>query len=71
MSLLLNRYKSIKKKSEIREVFKYGQYIITGYGKIILHTIQDDNVIRSAFFIKKYCGNAVYRNYIKRILPIK
>jgi ribonuclease P protein component len=58
----------IKKNSEIRDIFLKGKKIHTKYGVFFLHEKSYKEQLRFAVLIKKKVGNAVHRNYCKRIV---
>ena len=59
---------SINKKDEIGRVLNSGKKVYTKLGLIFLASDDLDASLKAAFLIKKNCGSAVKRNYIKRIL---
>ena len=59
---------SISKKDEIGRVLNSGKKVYTKVGLIFLASDMQDESLKVAFLIKKNCGSAVKRNYIKRIL---
>jgi len=58
----------IKKNSEIKEVLSQGKKVHTKYGIFFLYDKTHDETFRFAVLIKKQVGNAVKRNYCKRIV---
>jgi ribonuclease P protein component len=61
---------SIKKNSEIRSLLEKGKKIYTKYGIFFLSREESASVIAFAVLIKKSVGNAVLRNYCKRIVRV-
>lgn len=61
------RLKVIKKRNEIKEILQKGRRVKTNYGNFYLMR-GDQNIKRMAVLIKKQVGNAVQRNYCKRIV---
>lgn len=59
---------SLKNKSEIQDLLASGRKVYTKYGLIFLKKIPDTAENKIAILVRKKCGNAVKRNYIKRIL---
>ena len=59
---------TIGKKDEINYIFNSGKKVYTKLGLIFLASNVQDESLRVAILIKKNCGSAVKRNYIKRIL---
>jgi len=59
---------TIKKNTEIRAILSTGKKIYTQYGTFFLGYEKTDNRIKFAVLIKKSVGNAVWRNYCKRII---
>jgi len=57
----------IKKKVEIKNILQNGHRIKTRYGNFYLLK-NESGVNRMAVLIKKHVGNAVQRNYRKRIV---
>ncbi len=68
MNSLKNKPVPINKRIEISETLNNGKYITTQYGKLIIYNSTENINPKYALLIKKYCGKAVYRNYLKRIL---
>ena len=58
----------IKKNSEIREILAHGKKISTKYGVFFINDKSRDRNLRFAVLIRKSVGNAVWRNYCKRIV---
>ncbi len=64
------KIKSIRKSYEIKEVLDKSKKVYHKYGIIFLDKKKQKNVrenLRAAILVKKNCGTAVRRNYIKRI----
>ncbi len=59
---------SLKNKKEIIDLLASGRKVYTKYGIIFLKNISEAEVTTVAILVKKKCGNAVKRNYIKRLL---
>ena len=59
---------TIKKNTEIKEILSSGKRIHTQYGIFFLGKKSTDKRINFAVLIKKSVGNAVWRNYCKRIV---
>ena len=59
---------TLKKKHEIREIMDRGTKVYLKTGLIFLFKKEDSKDLKAAFLIKKKIGNAVKRNYIKRVL---
>ena len=62
------KIKSLKNRNEIKDLLANGRKVFNKYGIIF---IKQDSSLKnnmSAVLIKKKCGNAVKRNYIKRIV---
>ena len=59
---------TIKKNTEITSILSTGKKIYTQYGIFFLGQNKTDNRINFAVLIKKSVGNAVWRNYCKRII---
>jgi len=59
---------SLKNKSQIQDLLKSNEKVFTKYGIIFLKNDKECSDIKSAILIKKKCGNAVKRNYIKRLI---
>lgn len=60
----------IKKNSEIKELLSQGKKVHTKYGIFFLGNNKNADHIRFAVLIKKSVGNAVNRNYCKRIVRV-
>ena len=61
---------TIKKNTEIKEILSTGEKIYTRYGIFFLGKNKTDIRINFAVLIKKSVGNAVWRNYCKRIIRV-
>jgi len=59
---------SISKKDEISSILNNSKKVYTKLGLIFLASDVQNESLKAAFLIKKNCGSAVKRNYIKRIL---
>jgi ribonuclease P protein component len=59
---------SIKNNSEIKDLFANARKVSTRYGSFFLSNDSKVNQISFAVLIKKNIGNAVKRNYCKRIV---
>ncbi len=59
---------SLKNKKEIQDLLASGRKVYTKYGIIFLKNIPEAVNNKAAILVKKKCGNAVKRNYIKRVL---
>jgi ribonuclease P protein component len=59
---------SIKKNTEIKKILATGKRIQTKYGIFFIKQNKTDNKMNFAVLIKKSVGNAVWRNYCKRIV---
>lgn len=59
---------SLTKKDEIRHILIKGQKIYTKFGLLFLYKNNNDILSKIGILIKKKSGNAVKRNYIKRII---
>ena len=62
------KFDVIKKNSEIKELLSQGKKIHTKYGVFFLNDKSNESRLRFAVLIKKSVGNAVWRNYCKRIV---
>ena len=63
------KIQSLKKKTEIQNVFEQGKRIYLDFGLIVFHNDAEDQQLRKvAVLVKKKSGNAVIRNQIKRVL---
>jgi ribonuclease P protein component len=60
-------YQVIKKRKEIKKILQNGHRIKTRFGNFYLMK-GEQGVTRMAVLIKKHVGNAVQRNYCKRIV---
>ncbi|APF20964.1 ribonuclease P protein component [Caldithrix abyssi] len=59
---------SIRQTNEIKEVLDNSKKVYHKYGIIFLNKSKDvREKLRAAVLVKKNCGSAVRRNYIKRI----
>ena len=58
----------IKKNIEIKKILLTGRKIHTKYGIFFIDHTNTDNRVNFAVLIKKNVGNAVWRNYCKRIV---
>lgn len=67
-SSVLPNIVSIKKNAEIKELLEKSKKIHTRYGLIFLNKESFSDQIGFAVLIKKSVGNAVRRNYCKRII---
>jgi ribonuclease P protein component len=61
---------SIKKNTEIKSLLDKGKKIYTKYGIFFLSREESALPISFAVLIKKSVGNAVWRNYCKRIIRV-
>ena len=59
---------TIKKNTEIKEILSTGKKIYTKYGIFFIGHKKTDSRLNFAVLIKKSVGNAVWRNYCKRII---
>jgi len=63
------RIQSLKRKTEIKEVFEKGKKVYFDFGLIVLYNnTKDEKTRKVAILVKKKSGNAVVRNRIKRII---
>ncbi len=60
--------RSLKRKNEIKDLLTNGKKVFTKYGLIFYQDQSAAEYNAIAILIKKKCGNAVKRNYIKRII---
>jgi ribonuclease P protein component len=60
----------IKKNSEIKDLLSQGKKIYTKFGFFFIGNNTDQKNFRFAILIKKSVGNAVWRNYCKRITRV-
>jgi ribonuclease P protein component len=60
--------RSLKSKNEIKDLLANGEKVFTKYGLIFYQNQPATDYNAIAILIKKRCGNAVKRNYIKRII---
>jgi len=58
----------IKKNNDIKKILATGKRLQTKYGIFFIQKNESDNRINFAVLIKKSVGNAVWRNYCKRIV---
>ena len=59
---------TISNNQEIRYILNKGQKVYTKFGLIFMLSDSEDKKIQTAVLLKKKVGNAVKRNYIKRII---
>lgn len=59
---------TLSNKKEIQSVLLQGQKVYTKFGLIFLYKKDDNKLTKIGILIKKKSGNAVKRNYIKRII---
>ncbi len=59
---------ALGKKDEIKNLLNLSKKIYTKFGLIFLFKTNEDECTRAAILVKKSCGTAVQRNYIKRII---
>jgi len=66
---ILSKHKivTIAKKDEINLILSQGKRIYHKFGLIFLFNEPDQEDLKIGILVKKSCGNAVERNYIKRI----
>ena len=67
ISKLLN-ISTLSHKNEINSVMKKGQKVYTKFGLLFLYNDNIKVLNKVGILVKKQSGNAVKRNYIKRIL---
>ena len=60
----------IKKNSEIKKILSSGRKIHTTYGVFFIDHKKAEKRINFAVLVKKSVGNAVWRNYCKRIVRV-
>ena len=60
--------KSLKNSSEIKDLLAHGRKVFNRYGIIFIREEKNFPDTRIAILIKKKAGNAVHRNYVKRII---
>ena len=67
---LKDRHKivALKKNTDIRKVLSSGEKVYTKFGIFFLSHKTTNNQMNFAVLIKKSVGNAVFRNYCKRIV---
>jgi len=63
-----HNFVTIKKNTEIKTILSTGKKIYTQFGIFFLGKKKTDKRIYFAVLIKKSVGNAVWRNYCKRII---
>ena len=61
------KIRTLSKKDEIKQVLDKGKKVYFRFGLIFLFNEENQNHLRVGILVKKSCGNAVKRNYIKRI----
>ena len=59
---------SLSNKDEIQHILLKGQKVYTKFGLLFLYKDNNDTLSKIGIFVKKKSGNAVKRNYIKRII---
>lgn len=59
---------TIVKRDEIKNLLESSKKVYTKFGLIFLYREEDDIEKKIAVLVKKNCGTAVKRNYIKRII---
>jgi ribonuclease P protein component len=59
---------TLSNKDEIQHVLKKGQKVYTKFGLLFLYKNNDNILSKIGILVKKKSGNAVKRNYIKRII---
>jgi ribonuclease P protein component len=59
---------SLGERKEITSILDSGKKIKTKFGLIFLKRVNKDSITKAAVLLKKSCGSAVKRNYIKRII---
>ena len=59
---------SLKNRSEIQVLLASGEKVYTKYGLIFLKDLSDSSKTNIAILVKKKTGNAVHRNYVKRLI---
>jgi len=62
------RIRTVGRKDEIKSLLDSSKKIYTTFGLIFLNTDIQDEDLKIAVLVKKKCGTAVKRNYIKRII---
>jgi len=62
------KIRSLKNKNEIKDLLATGRKVFTKYGIIFYGNIISAKDAEIGILIKKKCGNAVKRNYIKRLI---
>ncbi len=69
MNILTGRkITTIRKKDEINQILQRGKKSKFKFGLIFLYNVRQSTDKKAAVLIKKSIGNAVRRNYIKRIV---
>lgn len=63
-----HRVSSLTKREEILKLFNKGMRLNSKFGPVYLLNEKQDNSLKVAILIKKNCGKAVNRNYIKRVI---
>lgn len=61
------KIKSLKSRDEIKDLFSSAEKVRTQFGTIFLKRDSSDEIL-AGILIKKITGNAVQRNYSKRII---
>ena len=59
---------TLGKRDEIKNLLESSKKVYTKFGLIFLYIDKDDINKKIAVLVKKNCGTAVKRNYIKRII---
>jgi ribonuclease P protein component len=59
---------TLSNKDEIHSIMKQGQKVYTKFGLIFLYQDYKINLQKIGILVKKKSGNALKRNYIKRII---
>jgi len=59
---------TLSDKDEINDIIKKGQKVYTKFGLLFLYKGDNELLKKVGILIKKRTGNAVKRNYIKRII---
>lgn len=67
-STVRSKFFVIKNNSEIKNILSKRNKIITKYGIFFIDEDKENDFYKYAVLIKKYVGNAVKRNYCKRIV---
>ncbi len=63
-----HKISTIKQREEIKYVLENSRKIYTRLGIIFLQRSEKNDEMKIAILVKKSCGSAVKRNYIKRII---